>query len=279
MKPTATQQPSAQPPAWILLRGLTRESGHWAGFAERMAARFPDTPLVCLDLPGNGSLHRRRSPTHIRLMSAYARQELWRRGLQPPFQLLSVSLGGMVACDWAGHWPQEVARMVLVNTSMRPYGHLHERLRPRAWGDLLRVALLPLSAARREQILLARTSQLHGADTALAGAWAALRERRPVSTANALRQLLAAARFRWQGPAPDLDVLVLASKADQLVDPACSRRLAAAWNCRLAMHPSAGHDLTLDAADWVLDQLADPLPDRHREPPSGLLLESGVTQI
>jgi len=246
---------------WVLLRGLTRESGHWAGFAERLAERFPEAPVLCLDLPGNGALHHRHSPTDIRLMTAFARQELWRRGLQPPFQLLAVSLGGMVACDWAAHWPREVARLALVNTSMRPYGRLHERLRPRAWGDLLRVAALPMSACRREQILLDRTSQNSAQHPGLASDWARLRESRPVTTGNALRQLLAAARFRWRGATPAMPTLVLASEGDQLVNPICSRRLAAAWACELRIHPSAGHDLTLDAPDWTLDQL-------QRWPPS-----------
>jgi hypothetical protein len=49
---------------------------------------------------------------------------------------------------------------------------------------------------------------------------------------------------------------VLAGAGDRLVDPTCSRRLAAAWACPLAVHPWAGHDLPLDDAQWVLDQVA-----------------------
>jgi pimeloyl-ACP methyl ester carboxylesterase len=84
-----------------------------------------------------------------------------------------------------------------------------------------------------------------------------LRENQPVSAANALRQVLAAARFRL-GPQP-LDskkLLVLAGAGDTLVSPECSLALAKAWNCAMARHPTAGHDVTLDAGPWVAEQVA-----------------------
>ena len=46
---------------WVLLRGLTREAGHWGGFgatlARALAAGAPDgrpPRIVALDLPGHG---------------------------------------------------------------------------------------------------------------------------------------------------------------------------------------------------------------------------------
>ncbi|KGF78004.1 hydrolase, partial [Massilia sp. JS1662] len=43
--------------SWVLMRGLTRESGHWGTFMGKLQARFPDDRIVALDLPGNGRLH------------------------------------------------------------------------------------------------------------------------------------------------------------------------------------------------------------------------------
>jgi hypothetical protein len=51
-------------------------------------------------------------------------------------------------------------------------------------------------------------------------------------------------------------VLVLCSAADTLVDPDCSRRIAAALGASLAVHPSAGHDLPLDDGAWMAEQVA-----------------------
>jgi pimeloyl-ACP methyl ester carboxylesterase len=77
-----------------------------------------------------------------------------------------------------------------------------------------------------------------------------------VSGANALRQLWAAARFSTPRAAPQLPLLVLASAADGLVDPRCSQRLAQAWGAPMRTHPTAGHDLPLDAGAWVACEVA-----------------------
>ena len=85
--------------------------------------------------------------------------------------------------------------------------------------------------------------------------WVSVRAQRPVRPLNALRQLLAAARYRAPAQAPDVPMLLLASTNDRLVDSRCSQALARAWHCPLAMHPDAGHDLPLDDADWVASQI------------------------
>lgn len=69
-------------------------------------------------------------------------------------------------------------------------------------------------------------------------AWIALRRRHPVSTANALRQLAAAARFRLPARRPPLPMLVLGGRRDALVDPHCSRALAAHWQLAYASIPA-----------------------------------------
>ena len=76
-----------------------------------------------------------------------------------------------------------------------------------------------------------------------------------MQAANALRQLLAAARFRAPARAPQRPVLVLTSRGDRLVHTSCSEALARAWGSPLARHPGAGHDLPLDAPDWVVAQV------------------------
>jgi len=85
-----------------------------------------------------------------------------------------------------------------------------------------------------------------------------------VSASNAMRQLLAAARFRAPEVAPPAPLLVLCSRGDRLVDPQCSIRLAAAWNARLAVHPTAGHDLPLDDGPWVAARVREWTADLRR---------------
>ncbi len=236
---------------WVLLRGLTREQRHWGAFATDFAAAFANAPVLTLDLPGNGALNALRSPTRVDTMAAFCRDELGSRGLVPPYRILAMSLGAMVATAWCGAHPHEIAGAVLINTSLRPFSPIHQRFRPRA---LLRLALSGASAIARERTVIALTSNAARRDVdALARQWAAYRRERPVSAANALRQLWAAARFVAPPAPPRARVLLLTSAQDGLVDTRCSLALARAWRCDIESHPWAGHDLPLDDAAWVID--------------------------
>jgi predicted alpha/beta hydrolase family esterase len=54
---------------------------------------------------------------------------------------------------------------------------------------------------------------------------------------------------------PAVALLLLNSAADRLVQASCSQAIAQAWHCPLQTHPSAGHDLCLDAGEWVIEQI------------------------
>ncbi len=241
---------------WVLLRGLTREQRHWGQFAEAFGARLEAARVIALDLPGNGALHAARSPARVDAMAAAARAELQRRGIAPPYRVLAMSLGAMVALEWAARWPGEIAAAVLINTSLRPFSPATQRLRPRAFATLLHLLLTRPSPLETERTVLHLTSAraAHHAAHVLTE-WARWRDESPVSAGNALRQLAAAARYRAPHKAPAVPMLVLRGAADALVDPRCSARLAEHWQLPIATHPWAGHDLPLDDGEWVAAQV------------------------
>lgn len=241
---------------WILLRGLTRDSRHWGRFPQVFCARLPDANVVTLDLPGNGLLNMRRSPATVAEMTAYCRAELPRRGVHPPYHLLAMSLGAMVAVEWATVGAEDVRACVLINTSLRPYSPFHRRLRPGTYAPLLKLMLAGRTDRQWEETILRLTSTRVESRSEIIEHWAAFRRQHPVARANALRQLLAAARYRGGRHAPAARVLILASANDALVDCGCSQALAEAWKATIAVHPTAGHDLPLDDAPWVADQVA-----------------------
>lgn len=239
---------------WLLLRGLTREAGHWGGFLPLLQAQVAPAAVVALDLPGAGRRWREPSPASIAAIADDLLQQA--RPQARPWRLLGLSLGGMVALDWARRHPQTVAGVLLVNTSVRPFGTLTQRLRPAAWPTLLQ-ALAGGDAAQTEARVLRLTSARPREHAAVLPAWTALRSAHPVARVNALRQLLAAARFAAPGTPPAVPIRLLCGARDGLVDPACSRALARAWHLPLAEHPQAGHDLPLDAPQWVAERAAE----------------------
>lgn len=254
---------------WIFLRGLTRERRHWGDFVEQFQLSVPGSQVIALDLPGNGRLYQEPSPLCVRDMVAHCRQQLVDLGIQPPYSLLAMSLGAMVAVDWSSRHPQEVAANVLINTSMRPFSPFYQRLRPANYGALLKLAFSEASSETWERTVLRISSNLAIDD--ILPHWTTMRMECPVSRTNALRQLVAAARFRAPKTRPLAPTLLLASEQDQLVSVECSRALAKHWQCALRMHPSAGHDLTLDDGPWVAAQVQAWLLAGRDAPPASAL--------
>ncbi|MDP2370161.1 alpha/beta fold hydrolase [Rhodoferax sp.] len=247
--------------SWILLRGLTRESGHWGAFVGQFQAALPGSEVLTLDLPGNGALFTQRSPTRVRDMMEHCRAQLVCRQLTAPYHVLAMSLGAMVAVAWADAYPRELAAQVLINTSMRPFSRFHERLLPANYGTLIRLAVLGGTPEEWEGAVLRLTA--NDAHPDVTAHWLALGQAHPVSRANALRQLLAASRFHAPARQPNVPTLVLASTKDRLVSVECSRALARQWQCPLRLHPTAGHDLPLDDGPWVAAQVCELLvPER-----------------
>ncbi|OGQ13230.1 MAG: hypothetical protein A2138_11485 [Deltaproteobacteria bacterium RBG_16_71_12] len=240
---------------WILLRGLAREQRHFGDFPVAFAARVPNARVTTLDLPGFGDQAARPSPLGVDAIVDDLRARAFagapRRG---PRGILALSLGGMVALTWATRHPDDFARVVVVNTSSADLSPPWQRFSPAVALRLPR--LLAAAPLARERAILAVTSNRAPADNEpVAARWAAWFDEVRPARVNVLRQLVAAARCRRPGrvAAP---VLVLASRADRLVSWRCSERLAHALGAELRVHDAGGHDLSLDAPDWICDQVA-----------------------
>ncbi|HJY79416.1 MAG TPA: alpha/beta hydrolase [Burkholderiales bacterium] len=237
---------------WLLLRGWARETRHWGAFPQQLAAEL-GARVITADFPGNGRLHRQRSPMSVAAIAEEVRQAV---ASKEQLYLLGLSLGGMVAVEWTIRHRGEVAGCVLINTSLRPFSPFYERLRPRAYAELVRLAVFERRTQAREAAILRLTSA--GAPSAtLVSDWTRYAEEEPVSRANVLRQLVAAARNRAPEAPPAVPLLVLASRHDRLVDVRCSIALAERWKAPLAVHERAGHDLALDDPAWIAARVSE----------------------
>jgi pimeloyl-ACP methyl ester carboxylesterase len=236
---------------WFFLRGLIRETAHWQSFLSAFAQAFPERAVVPLDLPGTGRLRELPSPWNVPGITEIMRGQLLAQG-EGKNILFAISLGGMVGFDWISRYPQDFTAGVFLNSSLRGLSPLSHRLRPANYLRLLRM-FGPMRPVNREKKILKLTSSL--SHPGLAEEWARLAEERPVSKSTALRQLVAAARFSPPHERPRPPLLLLNSLGDRLVAPDCSQKIADHWQLPLRSHPTAGHDLTLDAPSWVLEQL------------------------
>lgn len=237
---------------WVLLRGLARESGHWGGFP-RALARATGDQVLALDLPGNGTRWAEPCPASIPTLAEDLRRHLPLS--RQPTVLLAMSLGAMVAVEWASRHAGELAGCVLVNTSGGGASPFWRRLRPGRYADIARIAWPMTSVAARDAAVLRMTTRGRHPRADLLAQWTALARAHPVSAMNAARQLWAAARYRIPPAPPASPLLLLSSLGDALVHPACSEDLAQRWQAPHEVHPWAGHDLPLDDPGWVLDRV------------------------
>jgi alpha-beta hydrolase superfamily lysophospholipase len=247
---------------WLLLRGLAREQRHWLDFPARFAGAVrgldgEPTTTVTLDLPGFGSEHAAPVPATVAGFVDDLRDR-WRRASAPgePCAIFAVSLGGMVALEWLARHADDFAAAVIVNSSLADLSPPWQRLRPGNWPRVFLAPLLPTRARERLMLGMTRRQGDLERDADRYAAIAVLTRPRPASAARQIRAVL-----RMRCPARvDVPTLVLAARGDRLVSWRCSAQIATRLGLPLRVHPgegaaAAGHDLPLDAPEWVCAQV------------------------
>ncbi len=239
---------------WLLLRGLARTKEHWGVFPLQLA-QASGKKVECLDLPGFGSESNQSSPTSIpaivdNLRSRFKKNEKQNQG---QWGILGHSLGGMVAIDWASRYPQDFETVVTLNTSFKNLSSFWQRLKPNSLFTLLKI-LKSSQPIEKEKGIISLVSNLRSDDPEVIKEWSAILENKETNSKNFLRQLYAASRFS----APSIlktPLVVLASRQDKMVSHKCSVKLAECYQAQLRLHPKAGHDMALDATDWLVNEL------------------------
>ena len=239
---------------WLFLRGLTRERRHWGRFPAVFESANKGARVHCLDLPGSGTELLRDSPVSIHGIAEDVRvrwSEL-KKTFEGPWSCLAISLGGMVALDWAATHPGDFERAVVLCSSAANLSLPWERLNPFVIKGLLEAGLVRESFARERRILEMCTALQTDPDR-VAGEWASISSDSGRLRMTFIRQIAAATRFfapaRLSCPA-----LFLTSMNDRFTHPSCSFRLAKRYGAALRCHEKAGHELALDAPEWVASE-------------------------
>ncbi|MGE3726191.1 MAG: alpha/beta fold hydrolase [Candidatus Sericytochromatia bacterium] len=241
---------------WIFLRGLIREAGHWLQFPRQFKHAFPQDRVHFFEIPGTGQHFQADSPTEIGAMVEALQTDFAKRlpNLSEKPLILSISLGSMVTLEWLSRYPQQFGGAVLINTSLSSLNPVYERLQPHNYPWILKLLATPSPEVRERQLLklVSNEPQHH---ILAASKFAAIQHLRPVSRANALRQLYAASRYHLKDKPTGVPLLLLNSEGDRFVNPVCTEALAKYLDVPWQTHPHAGHDLPLDAPEWVLERI------------------------
>jgi pimeloyl-ACP methyl ester carboxylesterase len=251
---------------WLLLRGWGREQRHWHDFPERLRGLVPSGKIVPLDLAGTGTERERLPRPSVPWLARDVADRLQRlpfvHAVEPrparerDWGVIGLSLGGMVALELCWLLPHRFAHAFIINSSGRSSA-AGARLERCALGPLSKV-LLAADALEREARVLELTSELPLEERRRCAERASGFARQGGVRGRALlRQLCAAARFVPPPPGSiSTELTFLGSHRDRLVNPRCSRDLALRYGAPYLEHPWAGHDLPLDDAAWVCQQIA-----------------------
>lgn len=236
----------------ILLRGLTRGTHHWGEFPEQLKAAFGHQKIIPIDLAGNGDRYKEASPVSLKFALEDIRNEVKKLKLEGPVTILALSLGGMITLQWLNDYPDEIDKAIIINSSHAGLSPLTKRMRPLSILKLLLAILQPISL--RESSIYSLTSN-NSINKELLEHWITEAKNHPVSLTNAYRQAQAARKFKKIINIDASKLLILASTDDRLVNVDCSKEIAKNTQSNIKYHPTAGHEVTLDDPQWVINQM------------------------
>lgn len=236
---------------YVLLRGLGRGNAHWADFKKVLGAKAPQFEIDLIEIPGNGSRFSEVSPLSGEEIITQFRRDLGTNFSKGSIHLIGISLGGMLALKWAELYPEDLASLTIINSSLKQYSGFFQRLLPQNYWRIFATALY-LNPKKREKLILEMTVNNNDIIKQNIDLFTQIAIQSPVKKSNLLRQLLLANSIKITHPLT-VPLKVVLSKNDRLVHSSCSIQIAAAFGAEMYVHPSAGHDLPLEAPHWLAD--------------------------
>lgn len=240
---------------WILVRGLSRETRHWSKFPAKLQEKYPDSLIRVLELPGVGTKFKQSSPTSIEEFAKALRPEFLTltKEHRGDWGIIAVSLGGMIAMNWADLYPDDFRYMVTINSSAGNLSGPFDRLSLTAVKQIGKL-FFKNDLVERERVILELTTRKTAITNELVEKWASFGNEYPLSREVFLKQIYAAARFKVPQTL-SVPYMIICGEGDQLTSPKCSKLLAKHFNIKCHSHPDGGHDLPLDDPDWLVQNI------------------------
>lgn len=252
---------------WVLLRGLVRSRHHWHQFPRQLAQQPFVQHLILPELAGNGERTTEPTPFGIPAMMEDVRAQSLAAlpANSGPITLLAISMGAMMAAEWARCYPDEIAEIHLINTSFGRFSRPWQRMRPTAAWQLLKVSTTTLGNPAALEAAILRLTLNGRVPADVLGDWVNFARQYPLGLRNILVQVLSASRYNGLATAPVRNVFIYNCLHDQLVAASASEQIARQWQKPLHTHISAGHDLPLEDPDWLLERISQSVNGIHRQ--------------
>lgn len=254
--------------SYLFLRGLSRNQFHW--YEKETYQDILQNEVHFLDLPGFGLSQKKLSPTNIRGIRRKL-QDDWRHysmKLDPNSKkvIVGMSLGGLVAMNWAWVSPEWDA-LVMMNSSVSDLSWPWQRLNPKAYLPFIKSVIRDNNQGWEETIFNITCNDVKNKESIIKD-WVQNRETYPPKKFNIFNQLNAASGFK-SPKNMETPGLILTSTRDRLVSFRCSKAIAKKFNYQIEISRTAGHDLSVDAKDWMLNHIKNfsekTISEKHKQ--------------
>lgn len=159
----------------------------------------------------------------------------------------------MLALKWAEAFPDEIERVVIVNSSLSQLSPIHHRMSFKALFKVLQ-GLISQDPIFREKTTLDLTVNRKRVRDQYLQMFANFSKEHPVSASNFLRQIYLATQIHVDQKIK-VPVSVIVSEQDHFVNPDCSFKMAEFFKVKPIINSNAGHDLPLESPQWLADIL------------------------
>ncbi len=243
----------AGPPDLVLLHGYTGHARSWDAFAEAMSDRYR---VLALDQRGHGEsgwapVDRYGIDDMADDLQAFVKALALQR-----FALLGLSMGGMVAMEYAGRRPEELAACVIVDIGPEIVASGASRIQTGARAnDVFGSRDKAFEAARAANALPPEAHHRHRSDYSLMrtedGRWTYRFDRALRSPGN-LRSREPEAAWRSCASIAVPTLIVRGELSDILSPEIAERMIETIPDARLALVTNSGHSVPLDAPEGFL---------------------------
>lgn len=242
----------------ILLRGLTRETGHWGEtIIIEFKEYFPNAIITYLDLPGSGVYVDSVSPKRVEKMVDFMRHDIIKiinDTINPKF-LIATSMGGMLGYDWLKRYPKDFDGLVMVTSTFKKICKFKDRVNPRMWGKMIRI-FLKTSVYKRERIVVEIDSNHPEIYDSVSKAWGDIQMKRRMSRKNIYRQTMAGMKYKAEQIKVTKPLLLVGTKGDRMVCVDCIDKMHVTFGGDLVWHPNSGHGIPLDEPIWLCSEIS-----------------------
>ncbi len=242
----------------FVVLGLSREQGHLPkDFNDKMKVHFPHATVHYMDLPGAGVNFQESVPDSIAGMVDFLRKknESHFSHKNKKRLIIATSLAGMVEAEWLVRYPQDFDAGVMIASSFKETCDFFERTQIITLMRMMNI-VISVSPKRSETL----TAKINFNDKELRSEMIEqnieVQKLHPMTKKNLINQVSAAKKYELHDQIKT-PLLIMGSKADRLVTPACIQKTSEFFGASLRMHETSGHGIPVEATDWMLDNIKE----------------------